>query len=61
MLTSGRSTYCPIMFRAAITAGDSNRQTCEITQLLQRIHQPLVDLGPVAASTCEFMPGKVFA
>jgi len=56
MLTAGCSAYRPIVFRAAVTAGDSNRQTCEIAQLLQRIHQPLVDFGPVAASTCEFMP-----
>jgi len=61
MLASGRSAYCPIVFRAAITAGDSNRQTGEIAQFLQRIHQPLVDFRPAAASTCEFVPGKVLA
>jgi len=61
MLTSGRSAYCPIVFRAAVTAGDSNRQTGEIAQFLQRIHQPLVDFCPAAASTCEFVPGKILA
>jgi len=61
MPASRGSTYCPIVFRAAITAGNPNRQTCEVTKLLQGIHQPLIDLSPVAASTCEFMPGKVLA
>jgi len=61
MLAPCRSAHGPVVLRTAVTAGDPNRLTCEITKLLQRVHKPRVDFRPAAAATFELVPGEVFA
>jgi len=55
VLTLFRAAHRPVVIGATVPAGDTDRQTCEITQFLQRLHKPRVNIRPAAASAGEFV------
>jgi len=55
VLTLFRAAHRPVVIGATVPAGDADRQTCEITQFLQRLHKAWIDFDPAAASAGEFV------